>query len=68
MSFHLVVYGRTENDVPAIYQRSYKDWLIDQWLEANCKSRYYHSPGWTAEKYIQFELESDAIQFALRWT
>lgn len=67
MSLYKVVYGLTENKVQAQYQRSYKDWLIDQWLEDNCERGYYHSPGWTTEKYIQFQSELDATLFALRW-
>jgi hypothetical protein len=64
---HTVVYAYTADDVPARYQRSYKDHLVDTWLKANCKAPYYHSPGYLKEKFIQFEDDEDAVLFALRW-
>lgn len=62
---HKVVYAHTADDVLAHYQRSYKDHLVDTWLEANCKAPYYHSPGYLKEKFIQFEDDEDAVLFAL---
>ncbi len=67
MPFYTVVYAKTADGVKSRYQRSYKDWLVDQWLEENCQGHYYHDPGWTTEKYIQFESSEDAVHFALRW-
>ncbi len=64
---HKVVYAYTADDVQAFYQRSYKDHLVDAWLEENCKGAYYHSPGYLKEKFIQFEDDADAVLFALRW-
>ena len=64
---HKVVYAPTTDGVPASYQRSYLDHLVDIWLEGNCKSRYYHSPGYLTEKSIQFEDDAEAVIFALRW-
>lgn len=64
---HKVVYADTVDGVQAQFQRSYLDHLVDQWLEANCKHSYYHSPGWTTEKFIEFEDDKDAFWFALRW-
>lgn len=68
MTFCKVVYAQTEQGIQAKYQRSYKDWLVDQWLEQNCKKPYYHSPGWCKEKFIEFECSKDATLFALRWS
>ncbi len=65
---HKVIYAHTLDGVLAQYQRSYKDWLVDRWLEDNCKGNYYHSPGWTTEKFIEFEDSKDAVMFALRWS
>lgn len=65
---HKVVYAYTADHVDAFYQRSYKDHLVDTWLEANCKSPYYHSPGYLQEKFIQFEDDQEAMLFALRWS
>jgi len=65
---HKIVYAHTVDDVQAQYQRSYKDHLVDEWLKANCRSPYYHSPGWMKEKSIQFEDDKEAVLFALRWT
>lgn len=64
---HKIVYANTVDGVQAIYQRSYKDCLVDEWLTANCKSNYYHGPGWTKEKFIEFEDDKEAVMFALRW-
>jgi len=68
MALHKVVYAKTVDNVQAQYQRSYLDYLVDQWLEQNCRSRYYHSPGWRMEKFIEFEDSRDATMFALRWS
>ena len=62
-----VKYADTVDNVLAVYQRSYKDHLVDEWLDANCKANYYHSPGWIQEKFIQFEDDKEAVMFALRW-
>lgn len=67
MALHKVVYAKTVDNVQAQYQRSYLDYLVDEWLEENCQGRYYHSPGWRMEKFIEFEDSEDAIMFALRW-
>ncbi len=64
---HKVVYDYTSDRVLAQYQRSYKDHLVDEWLKTNCKGNYYHSPGWTTEKFIEFEDGKDAMWFSLRW-
>jgi hypothetical protein len=62
-----VKYADTADGVLAAYQRSYKDVLVDAWLESNCQHPYYHSPGYLTEKFIQFEDSKDATMFALRW-
>lgn len=64
---HKVVYAHTTDDVQASYQRSYKDCLVDSWLQSNCRSGYYRSPGYLKEKFIQFEDDEEAVMFALRW-
>ena len=64
---HRVVYAQTTDGVLAAYQRSYKDHLVDEWLKENCRHPYYHGPGWTTEKFIEFECDQDAMLFALRW-
>lgn len=65
---HRVKYAETVDDVPAQYQRSFKDYQVDAWLEKNCKHPYYHSPGYLKEKSIQFECDEDAVLFALMWS
>ena len=62
-----VVYAETTDGVLAAYQRSYKDYLVDEWLKVNCKKPYYHSPGYLTEKFIEFECSKDATMFALKW-
>ena len=64
---HRVVYAHTEDGTLAAYQRSYKDVLVDMWLEENCHNPYYHSPGYLTEKFIEFEDDAEAVMFALRW-
>ena len=65
---HRVVYDRRIHEsVPAVYHRSYKDHLVNQWLEQNCRNPYYRSPGWLREKFIEFEDDVEAVAFALRW-
>ena len=65
---HRVVYAYTIDRVKAYYQISYKDYLVNAWLEENCRSPYYHSPGYLTEKFIEFEDDKEAVLFALRWT
>ena len=66
---HRVVYDRRVNEtVPAVYQRSYKDHLVNAWLEDNCRHPYYHSPGYLHEKFIEFECDEEAVRFALKWS
>lgn len=65
---HRVVYDTMENEsVLAIYQTSYKDHLVNEWLKSNCKSMYYHSPGYLREKFIEFEDDEEAFVFTLKW-
>ena len=65
---HRVVYDYTIDRVKAYYQISYKDYLVNAWLEENCQHGYYHSPGWMTEKFIEFECDEDAVLFALKWS
>ncbi len=65
---HKVVYTNTTDNLLAMQQRSYKDHLVDKWLEENCQRPYYHNPGWTKEKFIEFECSKEALMFALRWS
>lgn len=65
---HRVVYAHTVDHVDAFYQRSYLDHKIDAWLEANCRSPYYRSPGYLREKFIEFECDEEALMFALKWS
>lgn len=62
---HKVVYANTVDHVQAFYQRSYKDHLVDAWLKENCRSPYYHSPGYLREKFIHFEDDEEAAMFSL---
>jgi hypothetical protein len=64
---HKVKYADTVDNGLAMHQRSYKDHLVDTWLKANCKSPWYHSPGYLKEKSIHFEDDQEAVMFALRW-
>lgn len=63
-----VVYGKTMDGVLAQWQVSYKDYIVNKWLKANCKHPYYHSPGYLTEKFIEFEDDEEAMWFTLRWS
>jgi hypothetical protein len=65
---HQVRYAETVDHVDAFYQRSYLEHKIDAWLLANCRHKYYHSPGYLREKFIQFECNEEALMFALKWS
>ena len=67
MSLHRVVYHILELGQLAGDIRSFLDDNVDCWLEENCQGRYYHNPGWTREKFIEFEDSRDAMWFALRY-
>jgi hypothetical protein len=64
---HKIKYADTVDGVQAQWQISYKDQLVNEWLKENCKHRYYHSPGYFYEKFIEFEDDKEAVMFALRW-
>lgn len=64
---HKVIYAYTVDGVEAQWQKSYKDYIVNQWLEANCRHPYYRSPGYLTEKFIQFEDDQEAVLFALKW-
>ncbi len=65
---HKVVYDSREKEtVMAMYQQTYLDYLVNEWLKENCRHPYYHSPGYLREKFIQFECDEEAFMFALRW-
>lgn len=65
---HRVIYDRRiDQNIPAKFQRSLKDFHVDAWLEINCNNPYYHSPGYIHEKFIEFEDDAEALMFALRW-
>lgn len=64
---HRVVYGYSNNQIDDLYHRGYLDIEVDAWLKSNCRSPYYHSPGWNPEKSIQFEDDEEAFRFALRY-
>lgn len=64
---HRVIYGQTVDGVPARYQTSYRDYLIRQWCQSNCRAPFYMHPGWTVDKFVEFEDDVDATAFALKW-
>jgi hypothetical protein len=65
---HKVVYAKTVDRVQAQWQISYKDYIVNKWLEENCKHGCYHSPGYLYEKFIEFECNEEAFMFALRFS
>lgn len=64
---HRVVYATTADRVQAQWQVSYKDYRVNEWLKENCRSPYYHSPGYLEYKFIEFEDDAEATFFALKF-
>ena len=67
LKLYKVKYADTVDGVQAQWQISYKDYIVNEWLKENCKHRYYHSPGYLTEKFIEFEDEKEALWFSLRF-
>lgn len=65
--FYKVVYAKTQDGVPAMWQISYLDYKVNEWLKENCKHPYYHGPGYLTEKFVEFEDEKEAMWFSLRF-
>lgn len=63
-----IVYAKTEGGIEARFQYSAKDAEIREWLRYNTNGRYYHSPGYLTEKFIEFEDIKEATLFALMWS
>lgn len=63
---HKIVYGYS--DTPhARHEWSLKDHNIKEWCFDNCRASFYFHPGYTNEKFVQFEDDADAMWFALKW-
>lgn len=63
---HRVDYGYS--DTPqAHHEWSLKDRHIREWCKGNCRSAFYFHPGYTREKFVQFEDDEEATVFALKW-
>lgn len=63
--YKVVYTAKTEGGIQAQYQYSYKDALVHEWLREKVKGRYYHSPGYLTEKFIEFEDMKEAVLFSL---
>jgi len=44
-----------------------KNFDLRYWCNAKCQARFYESPSWTKECFVEFEDDKDAVLFALRW-
>ena len=49
-----------------VYFSKYRIAEMREWLEHNCRAKYYVAPGWT-DNFVEFEDDTDATAFALRW-
>lgn len=65
---HKIVYGYSETPSQERYEWALKDHKIRSWCETNCRAAFYFHPGYTYEKFVQFEDDEDAVIFSLRWT
>lgn len=50
-----------------VYFSKYRIAEMREWLEYNCRAKWYVSPGWTGN-FVEFEDDQDATAFALRWS
>lgn len=66
-ALYKVKYANTDGGVQAQYTYSYKDYMVNEWLKENTKGRYYHSPGYLTEKFIEFEDSEEAIMFKFKY-
>jgi len=62
---HKIVYGNT-------FSQAGRDWglhefILKEWCFDNCKASFYFHPGYTNERFVEFEDDADAMLFALRW-
>ena len=64
---HRVVYAHTVDGVASTFQISLKDVQVREWCQDNCVGRWYMHPGWTTEKFVDFEDSTDAVMFTLKW-
>lgn len=56
--------------VPVLHRvhfHKYRFAEMREWLEINCRAPYYVSPGWT-DDFVEFEDDTDATAFSLRWS
>ena len=63
---HRVVYGYSETP-QARHEWSLKDHNIREWCKSNCRASFYFHPGYTREKFVEFEDDVDASMFILKW-
>ncbi len=64
---HKVTYAHTTDGVEARFQHSYRDYQVRAWCENHCTAPFYMHPGYTQDKFVQFEDDGDAFMFALTW-
>ena len=60
--------------VPKLHRLHYgwdhEEYYVRQWCRKHCQYGYYFSPGWQDRevgKFVEFEDDSEALLFALRW-
>jgi len=64
---HRITYGYS--DTPqARHECRLKEHHIRKWCATNCQAAYYFHPGYTREKFIEFEDDEDSILFKLTWS
>ena len=63
---HTVHYGYS--NMPQLrHEWIIKDREIREWCKANCRAKFYLHPGYTYEKFVQFEDDEDAVIFSLKF-
>jgi signal peptidase I len=46
----------------------YNDGEVYRWCKENTRAPFYTAPSWHGKRLVQFEDDSDAIMFALRFS
>ena len=50
------------------YNKQYTDGEIYRWCRENTRAPFYTAPSWMGRRFVQFEDDSDAIAFALKFS
>ena len=50
------------------YNKVYNDGEVYRWCKENTRAPFYTAPSWHGKRLVQFEDDSDAVMFALKFS